>query len=83
MAERAVAEGITPLELILRLMRQYDAEGKLSLALDAAVKAAPYVHPRLQTTQLTGAEGGPLVVELIEEVIRTAGPEVNGDHGRR
>lgn len=44
-ADRAAAEGITPLEYLLKVMR--DENGDSETRLDAAKAAAPYVHPRL------------------------------------
>src|SRR5690349_5720794 len=57
-AERAAAEGITPLEVILRTMRSAWARAsgngenvtnfkEALIAAAMAEKAAPYVHPRL------------------------------------
>ena len=44
--ERAIAEsGLTPLDLILCIMR--DETQELQTRLDAARAAAPFVHPRL------------------------------------
>jgi len=37
--------GITPLEYLLQVMR--DEQSPAALRLDAATRAAPYVHPRL------------------------------------
>ncbi len=44
-AEKAVAEGMTPLDFLLVAMR--DAGNEFSVRLDAAKAAAPYVHARL------------------------------------
>ena len=54
-AERAAAEGITPLEYMLELLRKpypEEADGSVlaaydAMKLEAAKAAAPYVHPRL------------------------------------
>jgi hypothetical protein len=46
-AERAAAEGITPLEVMLQAMRQRWDGGDVDGAVSAAEKAAPYVHARL------------------------------------
>lgn len=43
--------GITPLDYLLKLMR--DEEQPPPVRLDAAKSAAPYVHPRLNSTELT------------------------------
>lgn len=49
--------GITPLDYMLRVMRQSDNE---AVRLDAAKAAAPYVHPRLQAIEHSGKDGGPI-----------------------
>lgn len=64
----AVAEyGITPLEYLLSVMRNADTEPRERLA--AAQSAAPYVHAKLASIELSGPNGGavPLVarVELV------------------
>ena len=54
-ASRAAAEGITPLEYLLELMRKpypEDADGMVladydAMKLEAAKASAPYMHPRL------------------------------------
>jgi len=88
-AAKAVAAGITPLELMLSEMRIVAAKVKEARAdfeneknLDAKVKigtylgvllgemralataAAPYLHPRLAATQVTGKDGGPVKVSI-------------------
>lgn len=67
-AEAAAAEGITPLDVMLRTMRdawskaeraETDAQ-RIALrqaACAVAEKAAPYVHPRLAATEHSGAIG--------------------------
>lgn len=46
-AERALAEGISPLDVMLRTMRELWSAGKRAEATKVAKEAAPYVHPRL------------------------------------
>ena len=48
-AERAAAEGITPLEVMLEDMRAKYAAGDLEAAADRARDCAPYMHPRLSS----------------------------------
>lgn len=62
-AAAAVAAGESPLEYLLRTMR--DPTQDEARRLDAAKCAAPYIHPRLAATEIKGPDGGPLVVELI------------------
>lgn len=59
-AEKAMQEGITPLEVMLEAMRElYDAGKKTEAAL-IAKDCAPYMHPRLNATTLSGPGGGPV-----------------------
>ena len=74
-AARAAAEGITPLEVILRTMRSAWARASRNgetvtsfpdalIAAAMAEKAAPYVHPRLaaEKHEVSGADGKALLV---------------------
>ena len=56
-----VTEGETPLEYLLRRMRDKTVDD--SVRTHCAVAAAPYCHPRLASTEITGANKGPLQVE--------------------
>jgi hypothetical protein len=57
--EREVAKlGQTPLEYMLKVMRNTKAAGERRDRM--AVAAAPYVHPKLANMQHTGANGGPI-----------------------
>jgi hypothetical protein len=60
-ADRAAAEGVTPLEFMLQVMRDVTAER--SERLDMAKSAAPYIHPRLSAVEAKVA-----VTEQVEEV---------------
>ncbi|MEO7937368.1 MAG: hypothetical protein ABIR55_01995 [Burkholderiaceae bacterium] len=56
------ASGLTPLDYMLAVMRNTDAdEGK---RLDAAKAAAPYVHARLTSVELAGPDGGDIPTSL-------------------
>ncbi len=49
---RAIAEsGLTPLEYLMSVVR--DTTADQAVRIDAAGKAAPYVHPRLATTEVS------------------------------
>jgi len=48
---RAEKAGITPLEVMLDIMRRYYRDEKWPEALGAAKEAAPYIHPKLATIQ--------------------------------
>lgn len=56
-----MAAGITPLEYMLSILR--DEQADKSQRFEAAKAAAPYVHPRLAITQNT-IRTAPDVVEL-------------------
>ena len=85
-AEQAVAEGITPLEVMMRAMRKFvenaekmagvDEAGSMSLmkeAADVAKNAAPYIHPRLAAMEITGKNGKDLVPEAPKGVLVVPG----------
>lgn len=59
---KALAGGITPLEYMLSVMR--DDKAETSRRDEMAKAAAPYCHPRLAATELTGPDGGPIDVRL-------------------
>lgn len=64
-ADRAAAEGITPLEVMLFVMRDHFAAKRYAEAAEVAHHAAPYVHPRLVSAHHTGqATDAPVVVVL-------------------
>lgn len=50
-AEKALADGLSPLEVMLTAMRMFYASGDMNQAMEAAAKAAPYVHPRLSAVE--------------------------------
>ena len=50
-ANKAVQDGITPLEVMLGAMRQAWESGELNTAAGHAKDAAPYIHPRLQAIE--------------------------------
>lgn len=69
-AQRAAAEGITPLEFMLKILRDAPPAGADALTLlkydalrfEAAKAAAPYMHPRLNAIEHSGPDGGPLKI---------------------
>jgi hypothetical protein len=81
-AARAVAEGITPLEVLLRTMRSAWAKASANgetvtsfqdalVAAAMAEKAAPYVHPRLaaEKHEVSGTDGESLLTTKQQVVI--------------
>lgn len=57
-ADRAVQEGVTPLEFLLGVMRAEVNEPRDRMA--AAIAAAPYIHPKLASVEMTGKDEGPI-----------------------
>jgi hypothetical protein len=56
--ERAEASGVVPLDYMLAIMR--DETAPLDLRCDMAKAAAPFVHPRLTATKISGDPDAPL-----------------------
>jgi hypothetical protein len=59
---KAAESGITPLEFFLSIFR--DETQPMSLRMDAAKSAAPYMHARLSTVENVGPGGGPIKYEV-------------------
>ena len=79
LAAQLAAEGETPLEFLIKLqrtpmplqMKEEDPANYIrrckehqAIQIDAAKAAAPYIHPRLQTTTIAGDEEKPLTVKM-------------------
>lgn len=60
-AAKAAAEGETPLDYMLRVMRDPLADS--TRRDDMAKASASYVHPKLSS--VTGKDGGPIQVEVV------------------
>jgi hypothetical protein len=58
--ERATKDGITPLEYMLKVMRDENADKNRRDAM--AEKAAQYIHPKL--TAISAPNGGPIALSL-------------------
>lgn len=66
--ERSIAKsGLTPLDYMLGVMR--DTTKPESIRLDAANKAAPYVHPKLASVEVKGDADHPIeqTVTVVDE----------------
>ncbi len=65
--EHAAKEGpnknLTPLQHMLKLMR--DPKQPLEVRMEMAKAAAPYMHPRLQSTTVRNPEGEELVIRVV------------------
>lgn len=64
-AEKALADGITPLEVMLKAMRMKADDGDWTGAAAIAKDAAPYMHAKLASVEQTGPGGGPMITETI------------------
>lgn len=65
-AAEIAASGLTPLDYMLRIMRDESADPHRRD--DMAKGAAPYCHNRLASIEHTGKDGGPIEVTRIEIV---------------
>lgn len=72
-ADKAAAEGLTPLEYLLKVLR--DESQEQAVRMDAAKSAAPYIHPRLSSVEAK-------VETEVRRKVRTIRREVirNPDH---
>ena len=68
-AVKAAAEGITPLEVMLKAMRAYDQAGDTVAACAVAKDAAPYIHARLAAIAVDGKVG--FILEVAEEIVES------------
>lgn len=66
-ADRAAADGVTPLEVMLAAMRDHYKAKHLDEAAKIAAAAAPYMHPRLSAVQHGGTVG--VTLEIVEEIV--------------
>jgi hypothetical protein len=81
-AQKAAAQGITPLEVLLQAMRHHYDAGDLDRAAVFAKDAAPYMHPRLSAVAVSGGST-PVSLRLVEEIIIVPETTANGDgHAR-
>ncbi|MET3409480.1 hypothetical protein [Methylobacterium sp. 1030] len=63
-AERAIAEGITPLEVMLTAMRHHADASRWDEAAGVAKDCAPYIHPRLAAVEHKGPDDGPIRISI-------------------
>lgn len=64
MLARAAAEGISPLEVMMQAMREAWAANDHDKAVEYAVSAAPYVHPRLSAVKHSGDQDQPVAMTV-------------------
>lgn len=63
-AERALAENISPLEVMLVAMRKALDANNLDAAARYAKDAAPYCHARFASVEHSGKDGGPIAITI-------------------
>jgi len=59
-AEKAINDGLTPLEVMLTAMRKHAEAEMWDEAASVAKDAAPYIHPRLAAVEHKGPDDGPI-----------------------
>jgi hypothetical protein len=77
-ADEVRVEGETPLEYMLRVMRNNQADEKRRDMM--AVAAAPFLHPKLAAVEHSGNDEKPLTIEVVSGVTRIIDAhELDGD----
>lgn len=61
-ADAAAKEGITPLEHMLNVMRNEEVDDRRRD--EMAKAAAPFIHPRLAATELSGPDGEDIKITI-------------------
>lgn len=59
-ADKASKDGLTPLEVMLKAMREHADNKDWDAAASIAKDAAPYMHAKLASVQHSGPNGGPI-----------------------
>lgn len=77
-ADQAISDGITPLEVMLGAMRSAWSAGDKDKAAEHAKDAAPYLHPRLASVQHSGDADHPLGIAIMSAVPRDDDQPANG-----
>jgi hypothetical protein len=80
-AEKALSEGISPLDVMLTTMRTLWNQavvngevvniGKAMQANMVAKDAAPFIHPKLANVQASGPDGGPILSQVLVKFVGT------------
>ena len=88
-AEKALSEGISPLDVMLTTMRALwkqavgpDGEvvnmGKAMQANVVAKDAAPFLHPKLSNIEATGKDGAPLSGPAVVQIVGVVAQDGDG-----
>lgn len=85
-AARAAAEGISPVEAMLSIMRDALVKKDSPLALEAARHAAPYCHPRLSAVLLRddrerdlAAFDNPALAQFVRDALINIAAEITAE----
>jgi hypothetical protein len=73
---RATAEGLSPLEFMLEVLR--DETKPFNDRFEAAKAAAPYTHPKLASVEHKGDANNPLGIAIMSAVPRDDDQPANG-----
>ena len=60
-------EDLSPLDVLVTVMKQAMKKKNVSLAMHAASLAAPYMHHRLTSSTLKGDPSAPLSVKILDD----------------
>lgn len=63
-ADKAISDGMSPLEVMLTAMRKHAEAEMWDEAASIAKDAAPYIHPRLAAVEHKGPDDGPIQIIL-------------------
>lgn len=75
-AEAEIDSGkATPLEVMLRAMREHFSACRFDQAAAIAKDAAPYMHPKLAAIEHTGRDGAPVALTLEQMITQSMEPE--------
>ncbi len=66
-ADRESLNGVTPLEVMLKAMRDHYEKEEWDAAASIAKDAAPYMHPKLSSVEHSGPEGAAIPIRITQE----------------
>jgi hypothetical protein len=79
--EKVLRSGLSPVDFLCQTFR--DPEQPMHLRVDAAKSIIPYIYPKLQSVDVNGRDGQPLVVQILrfadlpdEHALPPAGPMI-------
>lgn len=66
-ADQESLNGVTPLEVMLKAMRDHYDKKEWDAAASIAKDAAPYMHPKLSSVEHSGPDGNPIPISITQE----------------